>query len=223
MLNLSQPFTFSQASKKELKIMHISAVIFFGCMCMLIALFSSVIYGMFILAADFVFVIIFPQLTALLYFPKYTNTVGSIAGFFFGLLLRVGAGESVINMPVWIFFPFYHSTKGQLFPFRSFAMITSFITIFAVTFVTRLKYFQRIFKRCEQELCNEEQMGQLMRETSGHLEKENTAVDQDYPDQKSKHPSLSSSEYTLTASSRADFKSDVLFNGHFRKLDDRVI
>ena len=41
-----------------------------------------------VLCGDFVFVIVFPQLLLVLYYPK-ANTYGSVFAFFFGLLLRL--------------------------------------------------------------------------------------------------------------------------------------
>ena len=41
------------------------------------------------LCADFVYVIVFPQLVLVLYFERYTNTYGSIVGFVVALVLRL--------------------------------------------------------------------------------------------------------------------------------------
>ncbi|CAL1534675.1 unnamed protein product [Lymnaea stagnalis] len=160
--NIYREMLRRKASKKELKIIHVSAVIFFGCACMFIALSSSVIYGMFILAADFVFVIIFPQLTAILYVPHLTNTIGAVCGFVVGLLLRLGAGDDILRMPVWIYYPFYDEVLGQLFPFRTFAMLMSLFTVLIVTFLTRLEFVRRIFKKCENDSDEVELTGHLM-------------------------------------------------------------
>ncbi|GFN79183.1 high-affinity choline transporter 1-like [Plakobranchus ocellatus] len=138
----------SKASPKELRVVQISAVIFFGCVAMGIAVWVSVIYGIFILAADIVFVIIFPQLTAVLYLPSYVNTSGSIAGFFVGLVLRIGAGEPIIDLPAWIRFPFYSDEDGQLFPFRTVSMLLSFIAIVLVTALSKLDIWDRVLGSC---------------------------------------------------------------------------
>ncbi|KAH9514906.1 hypothetical protein Btru_021317 [Bulinus truncatus] len=154
------------ASKIELRIVQVFAVIFFGCICMFIALTSSVIYGMFILAADFVYVIIFPQLTAIIYFGKFTNTLGATAGYFLGLVLRVGAGESVIAMPTWIYFPYFSEEYGQLFPFRTFSMLLSFVTILSVTYLTRLNFVKHLFVKCEHFPVDEERLRNLIQDRS---------------------------------------------------------
>ena len=118
--------------------MQIFAVVFFGCVSMAIAIWSNVIYGMFILAADIVFVIIFPQLTAVLFFPSFVNSAGAFAGFFLGLVLRIGAGEPIVDLPVWIYFPYYSEEDGgQLFPFRTVSMLLSLGAIVLVTKLSR--------------------------------------------------------------------------------------
>ncbi|BFZ14428.1 hypothetical protein BsWGS_17467 [Bradybaena similaris] len=137
----------TRASSRELRVIQIVSILFFGSLSMAIALWSSVIYGVFILAADIVFVIIFPQLTTILYLPKYCNPVGAICGFLVGLILRIGAGEDIIKMPVWIYFPFFN--KQQLFPFRTFAMLVSFVTVLAVTSVSRLQVMRFVCERFE--------------------------------------------------------------------------
>ncbi|VDI16897.1 Hypothetical predicted protein, partial [Mytilus galloprovincialis] len=58
----------------------------------IISIFVPIVYGLFILAADIVFVIVLPQLICAVYF-KWTNSYGAITGYIVGVLLRVGAGE----------------------------------------------------------------------------------------------------------------------------------
>ncbi|XP_012945168.1 high-affinity choline transporter 1 [Aplysia californica] len=129
----------SSASNRELRLVQIVSIVFFGAVAMAIALWSSVIYGVFILAADIVFVIIFPQLTAVLYLPKLCNSVGAVAGYLVGLVLRIGAGEPIINMPVWLRFFIYDEAQGKhLFPFRTFSMLVSLAVTLAVSVVFRL-------------------------------------------------------------------------------------
>ncbi|KAK0057487.1 high-affinity choline transporter 1 [Biomphalaria pfeifferi] len=195
------------ASKIELRIVQVVAVIFIGCICMFIALSSSVIYGMFILAADFVFVIIFPQLTAILYCPKFTNTLGSVAGYLVGFLLRVGAGEPLINMPVWIYFP---EICGQMFPFRTFAMIVSFVTIVVVTFLTRLKPVSRFFIKFERTSADEERSRHLMQDRSGM-----TLAHTDSSDSEAEK----SKQIVSKKENKVDEMELCSANGKFRKID----
>jgi Na+/proline symporter len=101
------------------------------------SLFVSTIYGLFILAADFVYVILFPQLVCVLFVPR-TNTTGAVAGYILAVLLRIGAGEPFIGLPTFIKYPFYNDKDLQLFPFRTFAMVVSFLTIILVSYIINL-------------------------------------------------------------------------------------
>ncbi|RUS70085.1 hypothetical protein EGW08_022149 [Elysia chlorotica] len=122
------------ASKRELGCVQVFSVVFFGCVSMAIAIWSSAIYGMFILAADIVFVTVFPQLTAVLFLPKLVNRAGACAGFCLGLVLRLGAGEPILGLPTWIYFPCYSEDHGgQLFPFRTSSMLASLATMLLVS------------------------------------------------------------------------------------------
>ena len=148
-VQLNEHSYFVQASNRELGCVQVFAVAFFGCTSMAIAVWSSVIYGMFILAADIVFVIIFPQLTAVLYVPSCVSPAGAVAGFFLGLVLRIGAGEPIVDLPAWIHFPLYsESDGGQLFPFRTVSMLLSFAAIISISCVSRLALWNRLFSPC---------------------------------------------------------------------------
>ena len=84
------------------------------------------------MAADIIFVIMLPQLVCVLFF-SFSNTYGAFAGFFTGLVLRIGAGESYLSLPCLIPFPWYSKEFGQLFPFRSFAMLSSLTAILLIS------------------------------------------------------------------------------------------
>ena len=107
-----------------------------GAMATLVSLQVPIIYGLFILAADIVFVIVLPQLTCSLFAPR-SNGYGSVAGLLVGSILRLGAGETSFAFRPFILYPFYDPSYGQLFPFRTFAMLCSCVTIVVVSEVTR--------------------------------------------------------------------------------------
>ena len=103
-----------------------------GIITTLVAIFVSSIYGMFIMAADIVFVIMFPQLLCVIFISD-SNGYGSLIGFVLGLLLRILAGEPFLSLPAVIPYPFYdNQTNQQLFPFRTFAMLCSLAMIIFV-------------------------------------------------------------------------------------------
>ena len=91
------------------------------------------------MAADFVYVIMFPQLTAVLYVP-WTNAYGSLPGFLVGLALRLCAGEEYLNLPAAIKYPKYTVESGQLFPYRTFSMVCSFLVILLGSAVARFLF-----------------------------------------------------------------------------------
>lgn len=101
----------------------------------LISIFVPLVYGLFVLAADVVYVIVFPQLICAVYL-KWTNSYGAIVGYIVGVVLRICAGEPLMNLPTFIFFPEYDPETGQNFPFRTFSMVTSLLCIVIVSIVT---------------------------------------------------------------------------------------
>ncbi len=50
-----------------------------------------------------------------------------------GLVLRLGAGEPYLSLDPIIRYPFHDEDLGQLFPFRTFAMLVSFTCIVLVS------------------------------------------------------------------------------------------
>ncbi|CAB3406317.1 unnamed protein product [Caenorhabditis bovis] len=119
------------ASEKEVIIVMRIAIIFVGIMATIMALTIQSIYGLWYLCADLVYVILFPQLVCVVYFPK-SNTYGSLAGYAVGLFLRLIGGEPLLSFPPLVHYPMF--TDGvQYFPFRTTAMLSSMATIYIVS------------------------------------------------------------------------------------------
>jgi high affinity choline transporter 7 len=59
-----------------------------------LAITYSSIYDLFVLCGDFMFVIVFPQLTLVLWW-ELANTYGSVFSFVIGLILRLSCGDKV--------------------------------------------------------------------------------------------------------------------------------
>ncbi|VDI34308.1 solute carrier family 5 (high affinity choline transporter), member 7 [Mytilus galloprovincialis] len=125
----------TKASDSELLWIQRLAILFVGSLATVISIFVPIVYGLFILAADIVFVIVLPQLICAVYF-KWTNSYGAIVGYLVGVTLRVGAGEPTISLPAFIYYPDYDVDSGQNFPFRTFSMVTSLLCIIIVSIVT---------------------------------------------------------------------------------------
>ena len=114
-----------------------------GVVSTVLALNVKSIYVLFHLCSDLVYAILFPQLFCVVYIDA-SNTYGSIAGYIIGLFLRLSGGEPLIGFDALIKYPFYDEEYGQLFPFRTFSMICSFITIVAVSYATRYLVLNKV-------------------------------------------------------------------------------
>ncbi|KAL5021608.1 hypothetical protein ScPMuIL_000763 [Solemya velum] len=124
-----------QATEREIIWVLRISILVCGIIGTVIAITVNSVYGLFTLCADLMYVILFPQLTCVLW-VNFANTYGSLSGFLLGLSLRVLGGEKLLKLPPVIKFPFFDEQLGQLFPFKSFAMICSYIGIIGVSFVT---------------------------------------------------------------------------------------
>lgn len=113
------------------------SIVVVGAIATYMALTVHSIYGLWYLSSDLVFVILFPQLVCVVYYKKTTNTYGSLAAYIVGLSLRALGGEAIIGLPPIIKYPFYDADRGgQLFPFRTLAMVSSAFTIVGVSRLT---------------------------------------------------------------------------------------
>ena len=131
-----------QASARELRCVQIASILSFGVLSMVIALTSTQIYALFAFAADLVYVVVFPQLTAILYLRPWCSDLGVALGLTTGVILRIGAGED-IGLPTWIYFWGWSEESGQLFPFRTFAMLANLCVTLVVSWLWR-RYNERI-------------------------------------------------------------------------------
>lgn len=109
------------------------SIVAVGCVATYMALSVHSIYGLWYLSSDLVYVILFPQLVCVVHYKEYCNTYGSLAAYFVGLFLRAAGGEAIIGLEPLIKYPFWNAEDGQLFPFRTFAMLSSFGTLIGVT------------------------------------------------------------------------------------------
>ncbi|MEC7182917.1 MAG: sodium:solute symporter, partial [Bdellovibrionota bacterium] len=113
-----------------------------GIAATLIALRKGSVYELWFLCSDFVYCILFPQLVLAL-FDKKANTIGSISGFIVAAILRFGGGEATLGIPDFFEYHNLFNTpelvdgKKVLFPFRTLAMVSSFITIIVVSRLTQ--------------------------------------------------------------------------------------
>ncbi|KAM4608494.1 high-affinity choline transporter 1-like [Polymixia lowei] len=147
--NIYQLAFRQSASDREIVWVMRITIFVFGALATAMALLTGTVYGLWYLSSDLVYVIIFPQLISVL-FVKGTNTYGSVAGYVFGLLLRIGGGEPYLKLPPFIFYPgwvtqekIHHLTGDveyfiqQRFPFKSVSMVASFLANVAFSYLTK--------------------------------------------------------------------------------------
>ena len=113
-----------------------------GALATIMALKVQSIYALWYLCSDLIYAILFPQLFTVIYI-KDVNTYGALLGYIVAVILRVGGGEQLINLDPFIKYPYYNENDGQLFPFRTFAMLCSFVTIILVSYATKFLFESR--------------------------------------------------------------------------------
>ncbi len=124
-----------KAGNLELKIVQGVAMLVSAVAACALAIYVNSIYTMFFLAADIVFIVMFPQLTCAI-FIKITNGYGSLIGLIVGLVLRFGGGDEALNIPAFIDYQFIDEEFGLLFPFKTVAMLSSMISIVMISYLT---------------------------------------------------------------------------------------
>lgn len=123
--------------------MRIAILIIGGAACGMAIAVGSV-YELFMLCADFPYVILFPQLTCVLYMG-FANTYGAVAGYTLGLFFRLAGGEAMFNWTPLIEYPWYEEDTGiQNFPFKTMAMLLNFAGIIIVSLISRALFTRKI-------------------------------------------------------------------------------
>ncbi|XP_033003554.1 high affinity choline transporter 1 isoform X2 [Lacerta agilis] len=135
--NIYQLSFRQSASDKEIVWVMRITIFVFGAAATAMALLTQSVYGLWYLSSDLVYIIIFPQLLCVL-FIKGTNTYGAIAGYLFGVLLRITGGEPYLHLQPLIFYPGWDQEQQmQRFPFKTLAMLTSFFTNIGVSYLAK--------------------------------------------------------------------------------------
>jgi high affinity choline transporter 7 len=127
--NVYRPLLRPSSSDRELRWVLRGGVLVFGALATWLALVATSVYALWSLCADFVYVILFPQLVMVL-FSRTANRIGAVTGAVVGLTVRLAAGESVLGIPAMIPFAEFH------IPYRTLAMLSSLVTIWLVSRAT---------------------------------------------------------------------------------------
>ncbi|PTX55008.1 high affinity choline transporter 7 [Melghirimyces profundicolus] len=132
--NVYRPLLKPKATTGQLQKIIKRSIVIVGVAATLIALNVQSVYELWFLSSDFVYCILFPQLTMALFF-KGANKYGAVAGLIVAFILRFGGGEPVLGIPQFIPYPMVEDGV-VLFPFRTMAMVSSLITIYVVSKLT---------------------------------------------------------------------------------------
>ena len=132
--NVYRPLIRPSATDRELRYVLRAAVLVIGSAATCLALSLESVYALWYLCADLVYVVLFPQLVMVLFYPS-ANRTGVIAGAVVSLVLRLGGGEPLLGLPAFIPYP-WQTPHGSDFPFRTLAMLSGLATIWIASKAT---------------------------------------------------------------------------------------
>lgn len=133
--NVYRPLVRPKSSDREIRLAVRLAVVAIGALATGLAIAADSVYVLWLLCSDLVYVVLFPQLVMVL-FSRHANARGAAAGAVVGLVLRLGGGEPLLGLPATLPYPMHDPEIGILFPFRTFAMLMSLVTIWLVSRLT---------------------------------------------------------------------------------------
>lgn len=134
--NIYRPLTASNKSTTQLSTIVRRLIWVVGIAAMLLALRIQSVYALWFLCSDFVYCILFAQLATAL-FDSRANVIGSLSGFVVAAVLRLGGGEPVLGLPIWIPYPMIDADGVINFPFRTTSMLAGLLTIMIVSRLTQ--------------------------------------------------------------------------------------
>ena len=108
-----------------------------------VALAVNSIYGLLYLLGDLAGLFLFPQLFCAVFLTN-ANTYGSLLAIAVALILRIGGGDYLLELSPFIKYPYYSDIYGQLFPYKTLAMVCSFATIVIVSYLTKFLFEREI-------------------------------------------------------------------------------
>jgi high affinity choline transporter 7 len=107
-------------------------VVLLGVVSTLLSLSTSTIYGLWVLAGDLGYVVVFPQFLAAVHMENHVNPAGSVAGAAVGVVLRGIVGEPKINFDAAVNLPTFADGSPML-PVKTIIMLASLATLLAVS------------------------------------------------------------------------------------------
>ncbi|XP_013408321.1 high-affinity choline transporter 1-like [Lingula anatina] len=138
--NIYKPARMGKASERELIWAMRVFMTLMAILATVLAIEITSIFSLTILCSDLIYVILFPQLTSVL-FVDAANIYGSIAGYIVGLIIRILSGEPLLGLRAVLRWPWYEEeTDFQPFPYRTTSMLLSFLSILLVSYVTNVAF-----------------------------------------------------------------------------------
>ena len=138
--------TLQPGDREIMWVLRVSIVVV-ASLASLIAIQVNSVYGLFYLCGDLVYVLLFPQLTLVLYY-KRGNAYGALCGYIIGSILRLTGGEPLLNFDPIIYYPNFDEESGyQYFPFKTMAMTVTFVSIILFSEIAIL-LSQIVKRRC---------------------------------------------------------------------------
>ncbi|XP_063296832.1 high-affinity choline transporter 1-like [Pelobates fuscus] len=169
--NIYKKIIRKQASEKEVMVvMRISTVIL-GSLGASFAFLSNSVYDLWFMCGELVYALVFPQLFCVLFIRK-TNTYGSAAAFFLGLVLRVLGGVESLRLPPVIHYPWCTLIDGnyvQLFPFKTFTMLVTLFILVVVSYTTDI-LFKNSYLPIHWDICHITKANDIIQETKTEVE-----------------------------------------------------
>ncbi|MCK4803398.1 MAG: sodium:solute symporter, partial [Spirochaetes bacterium] len=135
--NIYKPLFNPNATDRQLKVTLRIAIIIIGTIATLLALTLKSTYTLWYFCSDLVYTMLFPALTAALFFKK-ANKWGVYAGIIIALFLRFMGGIPEFGFsPIFKYWIYDAGSDTVLFPFRTMAMIAGMLTIVVVSNLTQ--------------------------------------------------------------------------------------
>ncbi len=138
--------------RPDLSVLHMKrllrmAIVLLGAAATIMAFKVQSVQALWFFTSDLIFVLLFPQLVFALFDPK-VNRIGSVTAFCVSLLLRLGGGEPLLNLPHFIPYPElfavilpggpqnWYDGSVMLFPFKTLATVVGIILLPLVSRLT---------------------------------------------------------------------------------------
>ncbi|CAL9683069.1 unnamed protein product [Knipowitschia caucasica] len=138
--NIYKNIIYKKASERSIVVVIRVSIVLCGLVGALLATTSSSVSLFWIVSADVLYSILTPQIICTLFLPRWVNHYGACAGFVFGLVLRMAAGEPTLGLSAVLPLPWdkilQNGQRHHVIPFRTVIVLISFTSILLVSQLT---------------------------------------------------------------------------------------